>query len=414
MFKRINRIFSKKNRLSPNRKVAITLAALFVFRFGNTIPLSGLDQDALKRSFSQLESRSAIMQIVNMYSGTSSSSVLNAFSLGIIPFINASILIDILTTLIPALEKLQSEEGEYGRRQLAYYKKILTALFAIGQSGVVIFYLQPYFYNSSFSSIFVTGFQLTTGSLIIVWLSNLIDNKGVGSGTSLLIFTNIMFGLGNIKFSNFSPTLVLEIGFLFLICALIVSTQTSRMNIELVSARQLNYLQKNEQKLGSEQTFEEFKNGLVLKLNQAGIFPVIIASNLLGFLSYFTQVIANYLPFFNNILYYVLIIGFNYFYTIVFWDPDKISEQLRKASVSLVGITPGKKTAEQLEKKVRSTSLLGGLYLCFILLLYESVKQILNGALLNQLNVTSLIILFGVIYEVQRTINSLYKNLVFA
>jgi preprotein translocase subunit SecY len=107
-----------------------------------------------------------------------------------------------------------------------------------------------------------------------------------------------------------------------------------------------------------------------------------------------------------------LIIGFNYFYTIVFWDPQKISEQLRKASVSLVNVTPGKETISYLENVVRSSSILGGIFLCCILFLYDFVKGFINSGLLNQINISSLIILVGVAYEIQRTIRSLYKNII--
>ena len=114
----------------------------------------------------------------------------------------------------------------------------------------------------------------------------------------------------------------------------------------------------------------------------------------------------------NTIFYYFLIIGFNYFYTIVFWDPEKISEQLRKASVAVVNITPGKETVSYLENVVRSTSIIGGIFLCFILILYDLFKQIISGPLLTQINISSLIILVGVAYEVQKTIRSLYKNVI--
>jgi preprotein translocase subunit SecY len=150
--------------------------------------------------------------------------------------------------------------------------------------------------------------------------------------------------------------------------------------------------------------------GLAIRLNQAGIFPIIIASNLLPFFSYLTNFFGNEFKLVNNVVYYLLIIGFNYFYTIVFWDPEKISEQLRKASVSIVNVTPGKETISYLENVVRSTSLLGGIFLCIILFSYDCLKQILNSSLLNQINISSLIILVGVAYEIQKTIRSLYRN----
>ena len=107
----------------------------------------------------------------------------------------------------------------------------------------------------------------------------------------------------------------------------------------------------------------------------------------------------------------MLIIGFNYFYTIVFWDPEKISEQLRKASVSVVNVTPGKETISYLDNVVKSTSILGGIFLCLILFMYDSFKRIMNSLLLNQLNISSLIILVGVAFEIQKTLKALYKNI---
>ena len=408
-----NKIFKFKN--NPSQKILLTLLILFLFRFGNTITLGGIDQEALKRSFLQLENRNAIMQIINMYSGGGGKTILSPFSLGIIPFINASILIDLLTAIIPFLEKLQSEEGEVGRRKLTFYKKGLTLVFSIVQSIFLIFYLKPYFYDTSIFNFVTIVTQLVSGALIIVWLSNVIDNKGIGNGTSLIIFTNIVVTLIGRNFFDapIDNLFFIQIGFLLFLMILICISQTARINIDVVSARQLAYLENME---NDEIVNEKFKsklsvkdNGLSVKLNQAGIFPIIIASNIFPFLTYLTKNLN--LPYLNNIIYYLLIISFNYFYTIVFWDPEKISEQLRKASVSLVNITPGKETVSYLENVVRSTSLIGGIFLCFILLLYESIKQLINGPLLNQINISSLIILVGVAYEIQRTIRSLYKNI---
>ena len=151
---------------------------------------------------------------------------------------------------------------------------------------------------------------------------------------------------------------------------------------------------------------------MAIRLNQAGIFPIIIASNLLPFFSYLTNSLGIQYKSLNNFFYYLLIIGFNYFYTIVFWDPEKISEQLRKASVSVVNVTPGKETVAYLENVVRSTSIIGGVFLCLILFFYDFLKELLKSQLLNQINISSLIILVGVAYEIQKTIRSLYRNLI--
>ena len=402
---------------SPTKKILLTLFILLIFRFGNTIPLSGIDQEALKKAFSQLENRNYIMQLVNMYSGGGGVTLLSPFSLGIIPFINASILVDLLTALFPFLEKLQSEEGESGRRKLNFYKKVLTLVFSIFQSFFLISYLRPYFYSNSFSNYFLLGIELVTGALSVVWLSNIIDNKGIGNGTSIIIFTNIvvtLIGKNILSIQPLNPLFFFEIFILLLLIVLICISQTARINIDVVSARQLAFLENIEKNTIKDKTSTSYQikdNGLSIRLNQAGIFPIIIASNLLPFISYFSNFLGSDFKFVNNVLYYLLIIGFNYFYTIVFWDPEKISEQLRKASVSIVNITPGKETISYLENVVRSTSIIGGIFLCTILFMYDSLKQIINGSLLYQINISSLIILVGVAYEIQKTIRSLYRNI---
>ena len=408
-----------KKQNNPTNKVLLTLFILLLFRFGNTIPLSGIDQEALKKSFLQLESRNSIMQIINMYSGGGGTTLLSPFSLGIIPFINASILVDLLTALFPALEKLQSEEGEAGRRKLSFYKKVLTLVFSIVQSGFLIFYLKSYFYNTELLNLALISSELVAGSMLIVWLSNIIDNKGIGNGTSMIIFTNIVVTLisKNLLINQkFDSVFLIEILFLLFLMILICVSQTARINIDVVSARQLAFLENIEKNNINQKTTLNFQakennNGLSIRLNQAGIFPIIIASNLIPFISYFVQSIGGELKIINNLIYYLLIIGFNYFYTIVFWDPEKIAEQLRKASVSVVNVTPGRETISYLENVVRSTSVIGGISLCIILFLYDFFKQIINGSLLNQINISSLIILVGVAYEIQKTVRSLYKNI---
>ena len=415
----VNQFLPKtKRQNNPTKKILLTLFILLLFRFGNTITLSGIDQEALKKSFLQLESRNSIMQIINMYSGGGGTTLLSPFSLGIIPFINASILVDLLTALFPSLEKLQSEEGEAGRRKLTFYKKVLTLIFSIVQSGFLIFYLKSYFYNTELLNLALISSELVAGSMLIVWLSNIIDNKGIGNGTSMIIFTNIVVTLISknlLTNQKFDSVFLVEILFLLFLMILICVSQTARINIDVVSARQLAFLENIEksnlnQKTTVNSQIKENSNGLSIRLNQAGIFPIIIASNLIPFISYFVQSIGGDLKIINNLIYYVLIIGFNYFYTIVFWDPEKIAEQLRKASVSVVNVTPGRETVSYLENVVRSTSMIGGISLCIILFLYDFFKQVINGSLLNQINISSLIILVGVAYEIQKTVRSLYKN----
>ena len=400
----------KKNISNPTKKILLTFLLLFLFKFGNSIPLSSVDNEALRKSFLQFESNNSIMQVLSMYTGGGGKTLLSPFSLGIIPFINASILIDLLTALFPSLEKLQSEET--GRRQLTFYKKILTTILALIQSYFLLNALKSYFYVNDLFNFGVITFELITGSLIIVWLTNIIDTKGIGNGTSLLVFTNIITNLFNKNLLN--NVQWLDILALIILIGFICLSQTARITIPIVSARQLAFLETNKKnKMPSK---VELKNStLLIRFNQAGIFPIIIASNILPLFSYFTQNIfgnAATLKMGINLLYYVAVILFNYFYTNVFWDPEKISEQLRKSSVSIVNVTPGRQTVAYLENVVRSSSVVGGLFLCFILYSYDLLKTLLNSSFLNQINISSVIILVGVIFEIQKTIRSMYKTIV--
>jgi len=417
----------KKKTKTPTKKLLLTLFLLFLFRLGNTIPLEEIDQEALTKTLAQMDSTNPFLQLYTMYSG---GKTLNFFSLGLIPFINASILIDLLTTLIPSLEKLQTEEGERGRKQIFFYKKIIAFFFALFEAGVLVSYLQPFFYNAEFSTYIFCGLELITGSFLLIWFSTLIDTKGIGNGTSLLIFINIIssffskmkplffdFKLSFLKgeiFSNISFSFFLEVFVLLFFIFCITLLQLTRMNIEIVSSKQLLLLEEREDSFYSknviekeeEKQVEKREKGLSIRLTQAGIFPIIIASNLLPFLSSFFR-ISNSL--FLNVFYYLLILIFNYFYTTLFWDPEKISEQLRKASVSVTDVSPGKETISYLENAVRASSLFGGLFLCCILASYDFLKDKFSGDIIKQLNISSLIIVVGVAYELKKTLESLYQ-----
>jgi len=413
----IGKYFSnRKTKVTPNQKVIQSLLIIIGFNLVNQIPLEGIDQQALKASFSQLEPNNPIFQFINMYSAVGGTTILSPFSLGIIPYINASILIDLLTAIIPTLEKLQSEEGEIGRRKLKSYKKYLTLIFSIFQSLILINSLKGYFYDTGIFNLGLTVLLLTVCSMIVVWATEYIDNEGIGNGTSLIIFNNIIIGqLPKISFAiqDYNLYFVFQIFIFAFIIILIALSQSARSNIEIVSARQLAFLEKSEQDRFNTEFITNInlqENGLSIRLNQAGIFPIIIASNLLPFLSYLSQGLLTNNKTFMNVLYYLLVLSFNYFYTTIFWDPEKISEQLRKSSVSVVDVRPGKDTVSYLERKVRSVAISGGISLCLILIIYDGLKLILNNSLLNQINISSLIILVGVCFELGKVIKGLFIN----
>ena len=401
-----NFFFSKKTISIPILKFFMTLFLLFLFKLGSSIPLPSIDMEALQKSFLQFEkTNSSILQILSMYTGGGGKILLSPFSLGIVPFINASILIDFLMALFPALEKLQSDE--IGKRQLIFYKKIVTLFFACIQSYFLICTLKSYFYVNEIFNFFLIFLQLVSGSLIMVWLTAMIDKKGIGNGISLVVFINIVSTLLSRIF--FSTVSLNDEVTLALLIAVICFLQSAQITIPIVSARQLAFLETN--KKNSIPSQVELKDStLLIRFTQAGIFPIIIASNLLPIVSSFLvpeEKMKNWVLFF----YYLAIILFNYFYTTVFWDPEKISEQLRKSSVSIVKVTPGRQTITYLKKVVCLSSILGGGGLCSILYFYDFIKERFDSSFLSQLSISSLIILVGVIFDLQKTLRGMYKTI---
>lgn len=389
------------------QKLFISFLLLSFYRLGNSIPLQNIDQEALRKNLLDTGNQNGILQMLKLYS-SGDTKILSSFSLGIIPFINASILVDLFTSSIPYLEKLQLEEGTKGRKQLFFYKKILTIFFAIFESYFLLNFVKGYLYNTDNFSLGLNILELTVGSLSVLWISNLLDNYGIGNGTSFIILSNIVLSFLE-KIPLFLKESPFYLGFnsIFLVFLILVISfsQKATMNIQLVSSKQLIYLENADENLLNKIEFDN--SVLPIKLNQAGIFPLIIASNFLGFIGFYIPGGILVKKILQTTLYYFFIILFNYLYTSLFWDPEKISEQLRKASVSISNITPGKETSIYLEKVVKNASIRGGVLLCSILFLFEIVKFFSNSPFLNQLNISSLIIAIGVSQELSKTIKSL-------
>ena len=384
---------------SPTKKLIYTLVVILIYKILNSIPLTGIDQEALKRAFLESDNKGIFLQYLNIYSGSGSSKyLLTAGSFGIIPYINAAIIVDLLTQIFPPLEKLQKEEGSLGVKQLNQYKKYLTIVVAIFQSLGLIGFLKPYMYNTGQFYVILLCVMLISGSFFTIYLSQVVDDKGIGNGQSLFILCNILATiLGKNQLNAIQSLPSWEISFLLLLSAAILLTQYARVTLRLISARQLSF-NKESFNLSLEnidrQKIIKDNTGLVLKFAQAGIFPIIIASNLLPILSLITK---NKIPEeISQPLYYALIVVFNYFYTTIFWDPEKISEELRKSSVAIEGVESGEKTKKYLENQVKATSLVGGLSLVAILIAYEFIKNQSKSPFLGQINISSLIIAIGI------------------
>ena len=384
------------------KKIIFTLFIIFVIRIGNFIPIPNVDQRYLVNILNSTSSLKPFFNGENL--------VLSVFSLGILPNINASILIQLLTSAVPFLEKLQKEEGESGRRQIKQYTRILTLILAIFESLSISFSLRPILFNWNMDVCFQITLALTTGSMIVLWLSDLITENGIGNGSSLLISLNILSTLPNTITTILQSGTLVSVGasffsFTFLIIGIVYVQEAIRI-IPIVSSKQLFVQQNNSRSVKSSSAY------IPLKINQGGVMPVIFSSTFLTFISVIITYIINsqILPInlnnsqFINIFYAVinfgLILAFSLFYSSLILNPKDIAKELNKMAVTIPKIRPGKQTASFLKKTISRLALLGALFLA-ILVTIPNIRSSYG------LGVTSLLILVGVTVETTRQIQTL-------
>jgi preprotein translocase subunit SecY len=386
---------------SVSNKIRTTILIIFITRLGNYIPVPNVDQEYL------INILNSTPLLRNFY--TSENLVLGIFSLGILPYLNASIMMQLLTSIVPSLEKLQKEEGEAGRRQITKYTRYLTLVWALIESFSIAFALRPilFIWNVSVCSQIVLS--LVTGSMIILWLSEIITEKGVGNGSSLIITANILSGIPNTIKTVFNSGTGLSlslnfISFTILITGIIYVQEAVRI-IPLVSAKQLLTQANN-------QTKTSF---LPLKINQGGVMPIIFASTVLTFLTIFVGYIANLdifpklsiTPNIQTIFYsmtnFGLILVFSLFYSNLILNPSELAKDLNKMAVTIPGIRPGNQTKEFLTETLKRLSLLGALFLAIIV----TIPNIRSS---YGFGITSLLILVGVTVDTSRQIQTLLIN----
>jgi preprotein translocase subunit SecY len=350
------------------------------------------------------------------------SSFLGVGSLGILPYINSSIVIQLLTPVIPSLERLQKEEGELGRQQISKYTRYLTFGWALVLSTSVAFFLvKPIVFNWSIGLALKIIVALTTGSMLSMWFAELITNENLGNGSSMIIFINIIGALpANVNdiaqnlnnpssINNIITTAVVLLLYLLIVC-MIVLVQESYKKIDIVSARQLNF---NSAEKGSQGT--ELKNSYIpIKLNQGGIMPLVFSTTIATLLFYPLQIVlANVFAamgaqltgiltiasFFLNL---VLVIFFSSFYALIVLKPKDLSENLTKLAYSIPGFKQGKETTQYLEQIISRLAFMGGIFLAFLALFPLVLSGLFHFNVFK--NLTSLVILVGVITDVSSQI----------
>jgi preprotein translocase subunit SecY len=365
------------------KRVIYMLGLLAVYRVGAFIPTPGVNWSELQNFFAQ--NQGTVLGLVNMFSG-SNLSRMTIFALGIMPYITASIILQLLTVVWPYLEKL-SKEGELGRRKITSYTRYLTIVLSAVQSGGIAIGLQSsvdvqFVQNPGPGFILMTILTLTTGTAFIMWLGEQISDRGIGNGMSLIIFAGIIAGLPNgiIEiYSNLTTeqwsvlTVLILLAVMLAVIAFIVLVERGQRRITVQYAKRVV----GRRVMGGQSTH------LPLKINTGGVIPVIFASSILTFPQTFgmmasenttLQRVISALNFgepLYNVLYIAGIIFFCYFYTSIIFNPNEVADNMRKYGGFIPGIRPGRRTAEYLGTILTRLTLVGALYLALIAIIPE-------------------------------------------
>ncbi|WP_397422259.1 preprotein translocase subunit SecY [Phenylobacterium sp.] len=385
--------FAKATEL--HKRIWFTLMAMVVYRLGTYIPIPGIDPVAFQAAFSG--QAKGILGMFNMFSGGAVERMA-IFALNVMPYISASIIVQLMGSVYPPWEKLRKEGGEAGRKTLNQYTRYLTVVLAVMQSfGIAVSLSQSpgLVENPGLFFIVATVVTLTGGTMFLMWLGEQITSRGVGNGISLIIFAGIVAVLPQYIFQSLELTRTgaMNVGALFLMVVLVIVVTVAIVFMERSQRRLLVQYPKRQQgnrMVGGDTSF------LPLKINTSGVIPPIFASSLLllpatvmGFAA--TADLPEWLQWMPGIvgqlqhgqplfmvLYGALIVFFCFFYTSVVFNPDDTAENLRKYGGFLPGIRPGKRTAEYLDFVLTRLTVIGAAYITLVCLLPEAMIGFMN------------------------------------
>jgi preprotein translocase subunit SecY len=366
------------------KRVLFTLGLLGVFRIGHHIPTPGVNSAALAEMARQLQN--TMFGMYDMFSGGNLSRV-TIFALGIMPYISASIILQLLTVVWPYLEKL-SKEGELGRRKITQYTRYGTIALSVVQSlGIAIFLERqtriagglPLVYNPGLSFRLMTILTLTTGTSFIMWLGEQITERGIGNGMSLIIYAGIVVSLPRDFLQTVDQMRTGQIGLIriLIVASLMIAVVATIIFVER-GHRRVNV--QYAKRVVGRRMYGGSSTHIPLKVNTGGVIPIIFASSILAFPATiasafkgpWVEAVTTQLGFgmpLYNLLYVTGIIFFTYFYTAIIFNPDDVAENMRKYGGFVPGIRPGKRTAEYIDTILTRITLAGAVYLALIALL---------------------------------------------
>lgn len=400
------------------KKILFTLAAMVIFRFAAHIPLPGIDNQALKQLFASNQ----LLGLLDIFSGGTLANF-SILALGLNPYINASIIFQLLTMVVPQLEEL-SKEGAYGRNRINQYTRLATVPIAIIQSIGIITLLRrqspPIVTTLDPLSIVAMIVTVTAGTIFVMWLGELISEYGIGNGISLLIFAGIV---GRLPVSFFQTLSIAETFdpmnvLVFVIMSLLVIAGIAYVNeanrqIPISYARRI----RGGKSAGGGNTY------LPLRVNQAGVIPIIFAVSLVLLPSMVGQFLAStanldlirfgqsLTQFFDpasigyNVTYFLLVVIFTYFYTAVTFNPQKIAEEIKKHGGFIPGIRPGQPTAAYLNRILSRITLAGAVFLGAIAIL-PSLARGLTQVSTMTIGGTGILIVVSVILETSKSLQA--------
>jgi preprotein translocase subunit SecY len=396
------------------KRLLLSVGILLFIRMGTFLPIPGINHGHLAFYIQQ---HPITKNLVSTFSGNDTF-VIGLFTLNIFPYINASIMVQLITGLIPSISKLQKEGGGEGRRAITRLTRLITFGWALIQSSSIAFYLKRALFDWTPLLAFEIILWLATGAMIVLWLSELITEYGLGNGASLLIYTNIISSLPNLgkkliteNTGNLTLVSGLGIAFLFFIAISgIITLQESARIVPLISSKQLGQTQSLVSKVKSN-------NYIPLRFNQAGVMPIILTTAILVLPNYITNLGVFPLltiPIFlksSKIIYwtsyFILILIFSSFYSTIVLNPKDISQELQKMAVSIPGIRPGLATTFYLKQVMKRVTFFGAIILAILATLPNIVEGILNVSSFNGLGTTSLLILVGVVLDISREMKSI-------
>jgi preprotein translocase subunit SecY len=372
-------------------RVLFTLGLLGVYRIGHRITVPGVNIGALSELANQMQNQ--MFGLYDMFSGGNLSKV-TIFALGIMPYISASIILQLLTVVWPYLEKL-SKEGELGRRKITQYTRYGTIFLSIVQSMGIAFFLErqtnvagglPLVYHPGLAFRLMTVLTLTTGTCFIMWLGEQITERGIGNGMSLIIFAGIVVNFPRAVIQTVEQIRTGQLGLLSMLILLVVMALVVAAIIFVERGNRRVTVQYAKRVVG-RRMYGGSSTHIPLKVNTGGVIPVIFASSILAFPATIAQMfkgpwseaVSNQLgigmPLYN-LLFVAGIIFFAYFYTAIIFNPDDVAENMRKYGGFIPGIRPGKRTAEYIDTILTRITLAGAIYLAVIAIIPQFL---LNG-----------------------------------